>query len=185
MKSFTPLILIAVSIALFFMATDPIYKQVQDLQAQKSEYDDVLTKSQELLAKRSDLQKKYTAFSPSDVERLRKLIPDAVDNVRLIIDMDEIAKRYGLTLKGVNLDDSKGKNGASDPVTTITAGEPKYGTIGMGFSVSANYDTFLSFLRDLEQSLRLVDVTSVGLHAGSSATSTYSFDVSLKTYWLK
>jgi len=116
--------------------------------------------------------------------RLQKLLPDTVDNVRLIIDMDEIAKRYGLTIGNVRLDETKvTKSGAKDSTATITGGESGYGTIPMGFSVTADYDTFLSFLEDLETSLRIIDITNIGLKPG--ANNIYSFDVSLKTYWLK
>lgn len=183
MKSFYPLVLISVAIALFFAFTDPLYKQVQAFKSQESEYNDVLSKSRDLLTKRKNLQDKFNSFAPGDVEKLRKLLPDTVDNVRLIIDIDEIAKRYGLTIKNVRLDDTKAKGGSKDAANTITAGEAKYGTIPMGFSVNADYDTFLSFLQDLEGSLRIVDVVNIGLKP--SATGVYSFDVSLKTYWLK
>lgn len=183
MKSFTPFLLILIAIILFFMFTDPTYKQVMDLRAQQREYNDVLTKSRDLLAKRKTLQDKYNSFSTADVDRLRKLLPDGVDNVKLIIDIDEIAKRYGLTIRSVRLDDSKVKSGSKDSIATITAGEAKYGAIPMGFSVNADYNTFIKFLQDLEGSLRLVDVVNISLKP--SATGLYSFDVSLKTYWLK
>ena len=184
MKSLTPIIFIIVSIIIFFTVTDPVYKQVKDLRVQLAQYQDVLDKSSELLRQRKTLQDKYDSFSKDDIDRLKKLLPDTVDNVRLIIDIDEIAKRYGLTIKNVRLDDSKvTKAGVKDAAATITAGAGKYGTIPMGFSVSSDYPTFLSFLEDLESSLRIVDVTNISLKAG--ANNTYSFDVSLKTYWLK
>lgn len=184
MKSLTPIIFIIVSVVLFFTVTDPVYKEVKDLKVKYAQYQDVLDKSTELLKQRKALQDKYSSFAEGDVERLKKLLPDTVDNVRLIIDIDEIAKRYGLTIKNVRLDDSKvDKSGAKNSLNTITAGEAKYGTIPMGFAVSADYNTFLSFLEDLEGSLRIVDVTNIGLKPG--ANNIYSFDVSLKTYWLK
>ena len=184
MKSLTPIIFIIVSIVIFFTFTDPVYKEVKDLNIKYAQYQDVLDKSEELLRQRKTLQDKYNSFSEDDVSRLKKLLPDTVDNVKLIIDIDEIAKRYGLTIKGVRLDDSKvNKSGVKDSVATITAGESRFGIIPMGFSVSADYNTFLNFLEDLEGSLRIVDVTNINLKPG--ANNIYTFDVSLKTYWLK
>ncbi len=184
MKSLTPIIFIGVSVALFFIFTDPAYKEVKTLREKNAQYQDVLDKSDELLRQRKTLQDKYNSFSEADVLKLKKLLPDTVDNVRLIIDIDEIAKRYGLTIKNVRLDESKAsKGGAKDATATITAGESRFGVIPMGFSVSADYNTFLSFLEDLEGSLRIVDVTNISLKPG--ANNIYSFDVSLKTYWLK
>jgi len=184
MKSLTPIIFIIVSIALFFTFTDPVYKEVKILKAKYAQYQDVLVKAAQLLEQRKNLQDKYNSFAEDDISRLKKLLPDAVDNVRLIIDIDEIAKRYGLTINNVRLDDTKpSKDGVTDSVNTITAGGAKHGTIPMGFSVTADYNTFLSFLEDLEGSLRIVDVTNITLKPG--ANNIYSFDVSLKTYWLK
>jgi Tfp pilus assembly protein PilO len=184
MKSLTPIIFIIISVIIFFTITDPVYKEVNKLKIKYAQYQDVLVKSEELLAQRKALQDKYNSFAETDLTRLKKLLPDTVDNVRLIIDIDEIAKRYGLTINNVRLDDSKAtKTGVNDATATITAGGGMYGTIPMGFSVNADYDTFLSFLSDLEGSLRIVDVTNIGLKPG--ANGIYSFNVSLKTYWLK
>lgn len=183
MRSLTPIIFILASIALFFMVTDPVYKEVKTLRVKYAQYQDVLDKATELLKQRKTLQDKYNSFAEDDISRLKKLLPDTVDNVRLIIDIDEIAKRYGITIKNVRLDDTKTTTGTKDATATITSGEAKYGTIPMGFSVNSDYDTFLSFLEDLESSLRIVDVTNISLKPG--ANGIYSFDVSLKTYWLK
>lgn len=186
MKSLTPIIFIIVSIAIFFTYTDPTYKEVKALNVKYAQYQDVLNKSEELLKQRKNLQDKYTSFAEDDISKLKKLLPDTVDNVRLIIDIDEIAKRkeFNLLIKNVRLDDSKAsKAGVKDSANTITSGDSKYGTIPMGFSVSADYDTFLGFLEALESSLRIVDVTNISLKQG--ANNVYSFDVSLKTYWLK
>ena len=185
MKSLTPIVFILVSIVIFFTVTDPIYKEVKALRVTYAQYQDVLDRSAQLLKQRQVLQDKYDSFSKDDIDRLKKLLPDTVDNVRLIIDIDEIAKRYGLTIKNVRLDDSKTNttSGANSPIATITAGGANYGTIPMGFSVTSDYNTFLSFLEDLEGSLRIVDVTNIALKPGTN--NTYSYDVSLKTYWLK
>ena len=51
-------------------------------------------------------------------------------------------------------------------------------------TVTASYDNFIAFLKDLEKSLRLVDVVSLTFTAPESSP-TYDFTIGLKTYWLK
>jgi hypothetical protein len=51
------------------------------------------------------------------------------------------------------------------------------------FTTVLSYKDFVSFLRDLETSLRLVDV--VGLSFTSTKGDLYDFSVSIRTYWLK
>jgi len=190
MKPLTPIIFIIVSVIIFFTVTDPIYKEVKDLKVKYAEYQDVLDKSAQLLKQRKALQDKYDSFSKEDLDRLQKLLPDVVDNVRLIIDMQGIADQpeFKLKLANIRLDESTvSKAGVKAPASgspsSVTSGEGKYGVIPMGFSVSTDYNTFLSFLEALESSLRIVDITNISLTPG--ANNVYSFNVSLKTYWLK
>ena len=53
----------------------------------------------------------------------------------------------------------------------------------MSFKVSAPYENFVKFMKDLEQSLRIVDVTALSFKA--NANNIYDYSVSIKTYWLK
>ena len=61
--------------------------------------------------------------------------------------------------------------------------EGAYESVILSFAVSGSYITFRSFLADLEQSLRLVDI--VGLSFASNESGIYDFTVRIKTYWLK
>jgi hypothetical protein len=46
---------------------------------------------------------KRDTFAAEDVQKLERTLPDNVDNIRLIIDINNIAARHGLTLKNVAL----------------------------------------------------------------------------------
>jgi hypothetical protein len=56
--------------------------------------------------------------------------------------------------------------------------------VTLGFSVNGSYGVFQSFLVDLAQSLRVVDITSVTVGAGDRPGS-YQYNIEVKTYWLK
>ncbi|MEK7228172.1 MAG: type 4a pilus biogenesis protein PilO, partial [Patescibacteria group bacterium] len=57
----------------------------------------------------------------------------------------------------------------------------------LSFSTTGPYKNFLAFISDLEQNLRLVDITEVKFTQGSGpgVVDNLSYAVSLKTYWLK
>jgi len=185
MKFIFPSILIVLAVALFVTYINPKYQDVQVLSARAAELDDALTRSRELIAVRDQLLSRYNTFSTTDIARLEKMLPDTVDNVRLIIDIDSIASGYGLTIRDVVLDTgatTEGKtSGAS--IAAIGPSADEIGTISLTFSVNASYDTFIRFLKDLERSLRLVDVSSLSFSANDTGTNQYT--VSLKTYWLR
>lgn len=177
MKMLTPLVLIIAAIALFFGYTDPQYKEIQVLKKEQNEYKMVIQKADQLQKKRDALQAKYRDMPEEDKVRLDKLLPDTVDNVRLILGLQQIADLQGLTLKNISVDTGKGKGSTSDLDTK------SYGTIKIDFSVTAPYDIFLRFISDLEKSLRLVDVVEFSLTAPKS--DVYEYNVKIQTYWLR
>jgi hypothetical protein len=48
MRLITPIILLVISVAAFFLLIDPIYKEVDVLRAQADSYDDALSNAKEL-----------------------------------------------------------------------------------------------------------------------------------------
>jgi Tfp pilus assembly protein PilO len=61
---------------------------------------------------------------------------------------------------------------SSDPV----------GSVSLGFSVTASYEDFLAFLQDLEHSLRILDVEKLAFTGEQGGK--YTFDFTIRTYWL-
>jgi Tfp pilus assembly protein PilO len=180
MRLFVPLILLAAAIGLFVVYTNPTYQTIKDLQIQNNSYDDALNKAQELHAVRDQLLSKRNSFSTDDIDKLQHILPDNVDNIRLIIDINNIASRHNLSLTNVDLGDLSLKKNAG---TAVEGGADPVGSVVVGFAVStANYDDFLSFLQDLEHSLRLVDVNKISFTAGTGGGTTYTMNI--QTYWL-
>ncbi len=180
MRILLPILFILIAGGIFLGFIDPTLAQVKELRAEQAKFDEALNRSKELQQVRDQLLSKYNTFPQGDVDRLEKLIPDNVDNVRLILDLDSTASRYGMRIRNVALlkDESRtqrGQVGISD--------ENKYDSLIVSFSVSGSYASFLSFLTDLERSLRLVDVMSVSFTSNQSGI--YDYSIALKTYWLK
>jgi Tfp pilus assembly protein PilO len=187
MNFITPIILILISFGVFFGYVDKNYRgenlggekrSVKSLMAEESEYKSALDNTVNLRSKREQLIDKRSQITPADLERLEKLLPDNIDNIKLVIDMNNIAADHGLTLKSIKLD-TEVKSDSSK----LGKDENKYGIVGLTFSVSASYENFLNFLTNLEKSLRLVDITDLSVSGSDSGV--YDFTVGLKTYWLK
>ncbi|TSC71689.1 MAG: Uncharacterized protein G01um101448_1107, partial [Parcubacteria group bacterium Gr01-1014_48] len=86
------------SIGLFVVFIDPTYKENQVLLVERAKLTEALDKAHELQKVYEQLEEKDRSIAAGDLERLLRLLPDHVDNVRLIIDIDQIANRYGLTI---------------------------------------------------------------------------------------
>jgi len=158
MRFLIPIILLIISGIIFFGFIDATYKDIKVMKEEESLFSEALDNSKELQAIRDDLLATYNSFSSEDLARLEKMLPNNVDNVRLIRDIDGIAAKYGMSLRNVSL--NIGDVGSGD--TIGGEGENVHGSVTLDFSVAAPYRVFLSFLKDLEKSLRLVDVVHVG-----------------------
>ncbi len=196
----TPVILIGVAVAGFFIFTRPIYSDISSLREESTSYNDALTNSKALETERDKLTAKYNAISQDNLDRLTKLLPENIDNIRLILEIEKIASPYGMVLKDVKYNavatDNKNTNTPSTalaPVATpITSKD--YGVWDLEFSTGGTYNNFLNFTRDLENNLRIVDISSIDFSSNNSAPATvspnsasefYQYNFKIKTYWLK
>ncbi len=178
MKILTPIILLAVSIAMFVFGTNKNFADVNAVKAENIDYQAALDKSKEVLQKRDKLAEEYKQFSQDDIDALHKIMPDSVDNIQLILDIDNVAKQNGVVIKKFKIDDGKDANGKSQ-----VSENDVYSSITLSYTASGTYENFLAFLKKIETSLRIVDVTSLSFE--STPTGVYDYDISIRTYWLK
>ncbi|MEK7071419.1 MAG: hypothetical protein AAB943_00600 [Patescibacteria group bacterium] len=197
LKFIAPAILIAIAIAGFFVFTNPLYKDLVQLKEQAASYNEALDNSKRLENERDKLTKKYNTVDPENLAKLEKLLPDSVDNIRLILEIEKVALPFGMSLKDVQYDmvkkDSKteGNNAGQSDTTSQPENNRDYGMWELSFSTSGTYNNFVNFIKDLERNLRIVDISSVqfssnvgtGLNPGFAEV--YKYAVKIKTYWLK
>ena len=195
MRPIVAIIAVVLAGAMFFLYTKPAYDTVQASSAQIAQYDAALNKAAELQTLKQKLLSRYNAFNPAFLDRLHKLLPDHVDNVRLILDLDNLAGQHGLSLQNVDVSSS----GTQTPkkqtaIGAIGTANQKYDSLTLTFSTRATYKNFVQFLGDLESSLRIVDLVSLSISPDASSSAAggarpseplYTYNITLRTYWLK
>ncbi len=198
MKSLRPIILILVSIGIFLFLIDPQYKEIQKINDEIEENNKTLEIANKLKAKKEDLNTRFNQISQAEKEELVKLLPDTVDNVRLIIDINNIASQFGIVIRNINIVTHESEPSGTKTVVSQSSNfegvlkdeaikyvdTSKIGVISFSFSVSAKYEVFLQFLKQLEESLRIVDIRNIEISPGSGGVF-YDYSVTLDTYWLK
>ncbi len=143
-----------------------------------------------LAASRDELIAKYNSIPKTDLDNLKILLPDSVDNIRLIIQINSLATKNGLSLlRSVEYQPVQ-PNPSTDPNVNPEMDTNPFGEFVISFQTSGQYKNFLTFLSDLEQNLRLVDVIKVEFMPADqgvqqNSASSLSYKVTLKTYWLK
>ena len=202
MRFLTPILLLLISIALFFTIVDPYRKEVLSLRSDISKYNEALDSSTSLEKNFTDLVNKYKLIKTTDKERLMKLLPDNVNNIRFIIEIENLARKNNLILDGIKFDAGK-KVTKEDNNVVVEVPVKEYDIFPVEFTTKGDYATFMKFLKEVESNLRLVDVKSISFSvpqaknkaAGINANTLnevdtvnpniYTYTLKVETYWLK
>ncbi len=183
MKTSTAIIILMISLGLFYTFTSPQYKKIGDLRTASQTYTNILDNASDLSTKRDELLSKYRNIPKQNIENVTKVLPDNVDIVRLTMDFDSIASRYGLSIKGIQVDKTKSGNNSNNSAIVVNPTEQVYDSTIISFNFVSSYDNFRKFMRDIENSLRIVNIKSIDFQ--STENGLYQYKVSIETYWLK
>jgi Tfp pilus assembly protein PilO len=187
-RNLTPIILIILAIGTFFTFTRGRIDGLKEITEKNKEYQAAIKNAEQLIKVRDEVLKNYNNISAEDRERLDKMVPNNVDNVRLIIDVNDVANRHGFSLRNVKTSATpSGTTGSTNTSSSGSGSTPqvssRYDTVTLSFNVTAPYQNFLAFLEDIERSLRIMDISKITLSAGEGGI--YEYGVEIKTYWLK
>ena len=176
MRSIISVVIIILAGALFFGYTKGAYDQIQASQQMSTQYDTALNKAAELQQVVTTLLAKYNAFNPSDLAHLQTMLPDQVNNIGLILDLDTLAQQYGLSLEGVDIGaQDSSASGSTAPAPAVgSAGSNglPYDSLNVSFTIHGTYGQFTQFMEGLQQSLRIVDLVSISVTAGGTTDTT-------------
>ena len=196
----TPFITLLIILGVFFGYIDPTYTQaVAGLNTEIANYDRALAAADNYLAKQDEIAKQQGALSDEDTARLKAFLPDGIDNVQLILDLNSLAARTGV--KVTELDIKASDLAQSDAPATRVADKPgtqganSIGSLNLNLKFTATYTGLISFVSALEQSLRPIDVMNMSVSpSGSSKLAnkdtaptdpSYDVDMTLRVYWLQ
>lgn len=204
MRNLFPIILILASIGLFFAFVNPTYLEVKQLRNDVAVYDAALTNARDLENARDLLKKNYDLITKEEKDRLDHFLPNTVDNIQLILQIQKIATAHNMNLKNIKFDaPSLLKADATSGAKAVTVSGNKanslpYGVFNLEFSTDARYEDFKAFLKDLEYNIRLVNVKDISFSVPSGDKKTfdpnsdvsndpnvYTYSLKVETYWLK
>jgi len=192
MKFISSIAFIIITITLFFVVINPMYSDVKTLMADVDGYSTALNNSTELQKTRDSLVDTYKNVKQEDRDRLSHFLPSTIGNIELILEIEKIANLHGMPVGDIRFE-AKQADGSNGSVAVANTNDNlPYGVFPMEFTIEGKYDTFVSFLKDLEHNLRLVDVNSISFNvpaqatgAGQADANIYSYSLKVKTYWLK
>jgi len=204
MRFIMPIVLVGIAISVFMLYTNDLYTKMGTKRADIASYDEALSNAAALDSQKQKLTQIKDGISEENRAKLLKLLPDNVDNIRLILEIEKIASPYNMVLTDVKYntaDPTAAPLPASGAIQGAAAAKPadkSYGTFNLEFSTTGSYANFLAFLSSLESNLRIVDISSIQFDSSTTNTASdaktttkiasaesYKYSFSIKTYWLK
>jgi len=187
-KTLIPIIGILIAVGLFFTYILPTFREVQAVTAETNQYAEAVDTALELQRRVSELKEQQNNISLVDLERLEAMVPDRIDEVGFLVDLDQLAKAHNLSLgkiqisnEAADLSTSAGRRAASSgkeeaPLTSAEGGvdtkvKNQYTPLDISFSVSGSYDDFRGFSKTLSE-----------IRLGSSRKNKIHPKLSLRSY---
>ena len=205
-KALTPVIALIIAVALFFTYVRPTLDDIKLVQDETHEYTEALDKAGQLRARIDELRQERNSISVSNLERLEALLPDSVDEVRLLIDLDALAEAHDLSFNSITVatDESGSRTEERTPPVAPTNGDPNteidgvpsaavsnvsdfFTSLDISFTVTGEYNDFKGFLEDLEQTLVLMEIVELDFVAASDASNKgndVAYNVTIRVFQL-
>lgn len=151
-----------------------------------SSHEKLLQAEKNKLASLQEAVLSYNNIDPVDLARVNGILPTEYDKEALYGEVEEIIKQNGFVPTSISLNkegetkDPNASASASSAKTETAKVSPKIGTITISLSIAAiDYAGMKNLLSILESNLRILDVKSLSLSNGGSAT------LDLITYYYK
>jgi Tfp pilus assembly protein PilO len=181
-----PLLSIFLAIGILFAYVRPLWSgQIAETKIEIENNERTLLAAKEYAAKQNELASARNAIDPANLSRLEIFLPDSVNNVGLILDINALAARSGLSLSNidiVNAPTSADAAVAIDGTGSISGASP-VSSVDLSLSAVGTYTGLQAFLKGLEKSARLLDVRDIVVRG--SETGVYSYQMVVRLYWLR
>lgn len=178
-----PFLALALAGAVIFGYIVPTYQNsIVATQKHIKSYEDALSAAKGFTQKEADLAQQRNSISQDNLARLESFLPDGVNNIQIIIDLSNLAAKSGMVLSNPNFDLSSVSSGSSDPNTLALQSSNPVDSLQGSFELTGTYAQFRAFMAGLEQSLRPLDVVTLGVTSGDGAN--YKYNVTVRLYWL-
>lgn len=194
------IIIVAAVGAIAYFLTWPKYKNFRDTLNSRNEKQDAL---QNRRSQMQDLQELAAEVKrkDKDLTKLDEALPDAPRIPELLANLDYLTKQSGVVLEGLQLTTPDAATAPKEPPSggpkeggeEVKPAGPKTAKIEIDMEITGNYATLKTFILNVEQNLRLLDIDALlfgpvekpvfGEGAESASPGSQGFTVKLSTYY--
>ena len=180
---FLPILALLLAFGIFFAYVNPTWSgSIAETKAAIALDKEALAAAKQYAAQQNNLASSRDEIDPELLVRLATFLPDSVDNVGLILDLNSLGARAGLSLSNIDVVATTGNEKPSGGALPTRNLNP-VGSVDLSLSAIGSYEALQSFLESLERSARLLDVRDI-LVKGSN-TGIYTYQMNIRLYWLR
>jgi len=180
-----PILALLVAVSIFFWYIYPAWTgEITATKVAIANDKLALAAASEYSSQQNELASARNAIAPANLARLNAFLPDSVDNVGLILDLNALAARSGLSLSNIDVISSAGKSeSARSPGAASVSGTDPISSVDLSLSAVGTYQALQAFLVGVEKSARLLDIRDIVVKG--SDTGVYSYQMAVRLYWLR
>ncbi|MGD0977038.1 MAG: type 4a pilus biogenesis protein PilO [Minisyncoccia bacterium] len=167
-------IIFGASCFIFFWLAVPVYDNILDIKSATADMQSLLSERTTLRQNVSNLMQQYESRS-AEIAKLMMFLPNQSRLDQIIETLQSTAGSTGIQMKDMSLASQPSTNNSPYVVTNIK------------IEVSGNYDLMVNYMKQLEQSLRIYDVTEISIARNQQAplaANLFNIEIKANTYSL-
>ncbi len=180
-RTITPIFSIILAIVIYFGFTKGVFDDVKAIEAEAKTYEDAIEKGE---AYNIEIERNLgikRSLGPVEMERLNAFVPDRIDEVRLLVDLEAMAKKNKMLIGNLEVTETESAGGGDAGATNaVTAGD--FSSLDISFGLIGTYDQFRVMLAEIEKSLTIMEVIDISMSANEGVLQ--QFDLTVRTYKL-
>lgn len=180
-----PSLALVLTAVIFFAYVNPTWTgSIAATRAAIAADDQSLAAAAQYSAQQNQLAEARNAINPTYLDALATFLPDSVSNVGLILDLNALAARTGLSISSIDVITSKAPSASNDgALPTSSPDADPVGSVDLSLSAVGTFSALNSFLSGIERSARLLDVQDIVVQG--SDTGVYHYQMRIRFYWLR
>lgn len=177
-----PIFSLIAAALVFFLYVGPTWRgPIAEAQTAIASDEQALAAAKQYATQQDSLDQAKNAINQSDLDRLTAFLPDSVDNVGIILDLNALAARSSIALSSINVSLTSGQQGGSS--SGILPSDSDIGSVDLTLSASGTFAALQEFLTGIEKSARILDVRQIAVHG--SDIGVYGYQMTIRLYWLR
>lgn len=172
------------AVAIFFFYVNPMWTgTIATARAAIAQSEQALLAAKKYSAQQNQLAAARDAIDPANISALSTFLPDSVDNVGLILDLNALAARSGMSVSNIDVITNTTKGDSPNAGALPAADVNPVNSVDLSLSAIGTFSALKSFIIGIEKSARLLDIHDLSVRG--SETGVYTYDMTIRLYWLR